>query len=113
MRKELIWKDWKVDLQARQPYIPVERTLKQGTCAPVLRFLFRCFTFSILVPRPMPGVPPTSASRPKPLSEANVYQLKCASIIFTASTSCYTMIKFDFQGFCRRTSSNRFIMLES
>lgn len=48
MRKELIWKDWKVDLKARQPCIPVERTLKQGTHAPVLRFLFRCFTFSIL-----------------------------------------------------------------
>lgn len=54
MRKELIWKDWKVDLKARQPYIPVKRTLKQGTYAPVLRFLFRCFTFSILVPQPMP-----------------------------------------------------------
>lgn len=40
MRKELIWKDWKVDLKARQPHIPVERTLKRGTYAPMLRFSF-------------------------------------------------------------------------
>lgn len=68
MRKELIWKDWKVDLKARQPHIPVKRTLKQGTLLQCYGSSFDASLLAFWYLGPRPEMSPASASWLQPQS---------------------------------------------